>query len=150
MFKYIEGSLEKIKNPENVIMIRTCRKKGGHFLCAYLKSGEEVELTKTKTYMTYPFAPFKYLSGNLDKNFWQDMVVLFDDIAINNQYLKKFIYCNSLDDAKRYDLFVYFTNNTHYMLAQPQKKYFFDKMYPEMLSKFDVEIEQAGTGLLID
>ena len=149
MFKYNQENIEKIQNSEDVIMIRTCKNNRGHFLCGYLTSGEEIQLTKPQPYITYPFAPFKYFIGNEDKNFWQNMIVLFDDIAINKQYLTKFSYNDCADDKKRFDLYVYFTNNTHYMLAQPQKKYFFDIMYPEMVSKFDVDIEKSETGLTI-
>ena len=150
MFLYIEENLEKIRNPEEVMMIRTMKGKVVSCLGAYLKNGEIIKLTKPKNFMTYPFAPFAYLNSKLERFYWNDFEILLGDFAINKKHLDKFVYCNSLESAKRFDLFVYFNNGTYQMLAQPEKKYFFRKVVPEIEEKFGVEVKESGTGLLID
>jgi hypothetical protein len=150
MFTYIEENLEKIKNPENVMMIKTMKGKLASYLGAYLKDGESLKITKPKNFMSYPFEPFAYLNWELGRYYWKDFSILWGEIAINKQYLEKFTYCESFEDKKRVDFYVHFDNGEFYMLAQPQRKYFIKEVLPELQEKFDVEIERTENGIIID
>ena len=151
MFEYINENVEKIRDPENVMMIKTIKGKVNHYLGAYLKDGELIRLTKSKNFMAYPFEPIYWFSREVTGGFyWDDFSKIMDNVAINKKYLQSFAFCDSFDSKKRYDLFATFVNGIIVRIASPEKKYFENKLLSELKLKFDVEIEKRESGITID
>jgi len=150
VFEYNDISLSVIKNPDNVMMIKTMRDKSGSYLAAWLGNGDVLQLTKSKSFLTYPFEPLRVLTEQIGESYWQNFAWIDETVAINKKYLEDFKYCDHFKERNRYKLFVYFKNNDHCHLASPQKKYFKTKMLPELKEKFDVEIKEIDNGFTID
>jgi len=151
MFEYINDNLEKIKNPNDVMMIKTIRGDVKNYLGAYLKSGELIRLTKSKGFMAYPFDPFYWLSSQVvGKWYLQNFEEISDHVAINKNYLEGFVYSDSLERKKRYDLFVNLSGGISVRIAQPDKKYFDKTLLPEMKQKFGDKIEKSENGTTIE
>lgn len=150
MFEYIEENLQEIKNPDNVIMIKTIKGSISGYLGAYLKDGEFIRLTKSKNFMTYPFEPLYWLTRIVGKFYWENFDQIFDNIAINKIYLQRFIYAENPENKKRYDLYAEFVNGVVLKLAHPEIKYFNKKLLPELQTKFGVEIEKRESGITIE
>ena len=151
MFEYINENVEKVRDPENVMMIKTIKGNVSSYLGAYLKDGELIRLTKSKNFMTYPFEPIHWFSREVAGSFYFDgFSTIMDHVSINKQYLESFVYCDSFDSKKRYDLFVTFTNGIIVRIACTEKKYFENKLKSELKLKFNVKIERRESGITID
>ena len=149
MFEYTYEMLPVIQIPDNVVMIKTISDKYGKYLAAWLANGDVVQITKHKNVLTYPFQPFAYLNQQLGQGYWENFEILWDDIAINKNYVKKFVYCDSLKFPKRYDFYVYFKSGDNCKLATPNKKFFNKRILPMVEQKFGVQVEKSDEGFTI-
>lgn len=88
MFEYTFEVLEIIRNPNDVMMIKTIKGKEGKYLAAWLTNGDVLQLTNPKSAFTYPFQPFAYLNQQLAQGYWENFEILWEDVAINKNYIE--------------------------------------------------------------
>ena len=81
-FEYIEENLEKIKNPNDVDIIKIASKdEKGYSIFARINGGEAVRLTKPMSRMSIPYQSMLYLSHELGRFYWEDFAVFDKDFA---------------------------------------------------------------------
>ncbi len=77
---YIKENIDKILNPEEVNCILTLSNdRRQRFLGAYLTNGEFLQLTKPKSFFTYPFEPIINLQNILGYEYMKDFASLYDN-----------------------------------------------------------------------
>ena len=143
-FCYIEENLEKIKNPNNVDIIKVASKdEKGYSIFARINGGEAVRLTKPMSRISIPYQSMLYLSHELGRFYWDNFAV-FDNTAINKTHLTNLAYVDtaSLDPKyKRVDLYAEFDDGNLIFLANPLRKYFFKKWKAEIEAKCGMQFE---------
>lgn len=151
MFKYIDENLNKIINPDNVNMIRTFAGKlgEGNVLRAFMNGGENINLTKPKNKLEYPFEPIYYLSQEMGRFYWKDFGIIDNQLAVNRNHLTKVTYSDD-KSANRFKIQVYFDDGNNYLLARPLKKYFLKQFKQELEKKLGMEIIEESSNLSID
>ncbi|MFQ6723978.1 MAG: hypothetical protein ACLRFE_01405 [Clostridia bacterium] len=147
MFDYIEENLEKIKNPNDVNIIKPAKLDRGYELWARINNGEKIQLTEPKSKMTFPFEPIYWLAREqFGKFYFKDFGMIDNYVAINKNHLKELQYLDSqkLDPkGKRVGLYVCFDDGLTIFLAEPTKKYFLNKLKPEMEQKFGMQFKDV-------
>ena len=141
MFVYIEENLQKIKNPDDVNIIKPVSPDGkGTALWARLNNGEAVQLTELKGVMTFPFEPIYWLAREqFGKFYFENFATIGNQISINKNHLVKLGYVDIGD--KRVDTYAYFNDGRIVLLYQPLRKYFFKKFKSEMEQTFGMQFE---------
>ena len=143
-FWYIDENLEKIKNPNDVDIIKVASKdEKGYSIFARINGGEAVRLTEPMGRMSIPYQSMLYLSHELGRFYWEDFAV-FDNFAINKNHLVKLGYVDGkLIDPKykRVDLYAYFIDGQVIYLANPLRKYFFKTWKSEIEQKCEMQFE---------
>lgn len=144
-FEYIDETLEKIKNPNDVDIIKVASKdEKGYSLFARINGGDAVRLTKPMGRLSIPFQPMLYLSHELGRFYFTDFAVLDDKAAINKNHLTRLAYVDTtLIDRKykRVDLYAYFDDGNIIYIANPLRKYFFKKWKAEIEQKCGMQFE---------
>ena len=137
-FEYIDENLEKIKNPNHVMMIRThdCA-EGGKVLGATFYNGQVIPLTQPKR--LYPKEPIYWFYDIMGEDYWGSFEEMRNEVAINKNYLKAFQY-QELDN-KRVVLYAVFINGYRVKLAQPERKLFIEKWKSEIEEIFEMQFE---------
>lgn len=147
MFDYIEENLEKIKNPNDVNIIKPRKVDKGYELWARINNGEAVKLTKSMSKITFPFEPIYWLAREVfGKFYFKDFGVVDNFVAINKNHLKELQYLDlqKLDTkGKRVGLYGRFDDGLIMFLAEPTRKYFFNKWKPEMEQKFGMQFKDV-------
>lgn len=143
-FWYIDENLEKIKNPNDVDIIKVVSKdEKGYSLFARLNGGDAIRLTKPMGKMSIPYQSMLYLSHELGRFYWTDFAV-FDNFAINKNHLVKLGYIDvKLIDPKykRVNLCAYFDDGNVIIVAQPLRKYFFKTWKEQIEQKCGMQFE---------
>lgn len=143
-FWYIDENVEKIKNPNDVDIIKVASKdEKGYSIFARINGGDAIRLTKPMGRLSIPFQPMLYLSHELGRFYWNDFAV-FDKMAINKNHLEKLGYVDvKLMDPKykRVDLYAYFDDGNIIYLANPLRKYFFKTWKAEIEQKCGMQFE---------
>lgn len=144
-FEYIDENLEKIKNPDDVDIIKVASKdEKGYSLFARINSGDAVRLTKPIGRMSIPYQPMLYLSHELGRFYWEDFAVLEDRVAINKNHLKKLAYVDTTliyPKYKRVDLYAYFDDGKIIYITNPLRKFFFKTWKKEIEAKCGMPFE---------
>ena len=147
MFDYIEENLEKIKNPNDVDIIKPIKADKGYELWARINNGEAVKLTKSMSKMTFPFEPIYWLAREVfGKFYFEDFGIVDNFVAINKNHLTELKYLDSqkLDPkGKRVGLYVCFDDGNMVFLAEPTRKYFLNKLKTEMEEKFGMQFKDV-------
>ncbi|MBQ7880533.1 MAG: hypothetical protein IJ358_01655 [Clostridia bacterium] len=143
-FWYIDENLEKIKNPNNVDIIKVSSKdEKGYSIFARINGGEAVRLTKPMGRISIPYQSMLYLSHELGRFYWEDFAV-FDNFAINKNHLERLTYVDTqLIDPKykRVDLYAKFDDGNVIYVANPLRKYFFKKWKAEIEEQCGMQFE---------
>ena len=142
MFDYIDENLEKIKNPNDVDIIKTADKDKGRSLYARINHGEAIPLTKPMSSMSYPWEPIYHLSKELGRFYWQDFSIIADDVAINKTHLVQLAYVDEKalnDKSKRVQIYADFDDGNLIYVARPLRKHFYKKWKAEIESKCGME-----------
>lgn len=143
-FTYIDENLEKIKNPNDVDIIKVASKdEKGYSIFARINSGEAVRLTKPMGRMSIPYQSMLYLSHELGRFYWEDFAV-FDNFAINKNHLEKLTYVDvKLIDSKhnRVNLCAHFDDGNIIYVANPLRKYFFKTWKAQIEERCGMEFE---------
>lgn len=147
MFDYIEENLEKIKNPNDVDIIKRSWPEGdkGYSLYARINNDELVQLTKPMGRMTFPFEPIYWLAREVfGKFYFNDFAILDNVIAINKNHLVKLGYVDEnliQHKNKRVGLYAYFDDGNIISFAHPTSKYFFKTWKAEIEQKCGMQFE---------
>ena len=146
MFDYIEENLEKIKNPDDVNIIKPKKLENRSFvILAKINNGETVQLTKPMGKLTFPFEPIYWLAREqFGKFYFKNFGIVENFVAINKNYLQELKYLDSqkLDPkGKRVGLYVCFDDGNMVFLAEPKRKYFFNKLKPELEQMFGMQFK---------
>ena len=141
MFDYIDENIEKIKNPYYVnIIIPEAYDGRGKALWARINDGELIQLTKSQGVMTFPWEPIYWLEKEkLGKNYFKNFGVINNQISINKKHLTKLGYVDA--NKMRISTYAYFDDGEIVLLCQPLRKYFFQKLKPEIEQKFGMEFK---------
>ncbi len=144
-FEYIDENLEKIKNPNDVDIIKVApHESKGYSIFARINGGDAVRLTKPMGRMSIPYQPMLYLSHELGRFYWKDFAVLEDKMAINKNHLIKIAYVDTkLIDPKykRVDLYACFDDGNIIYIANPLRKFFFKTWKKEIEEKCGMQFE---------
>jgi len=144
MFDYIEENLEKIKNPNDVDIIKRSwpQDNKGYSLYARINNGDAIQLTEPKGVMTFPFEPIYWLARDVfGKFYFKDFAILGNLVAINKKHLTRLGYVDT--NEKRLTTYAYFDDGRIIKLYQPYRKYFFKEVKPKMEQKFDMRFEDV-------
>lgn len=140
MFDYIEENLEKIKNPDDVNIIKPAPAGRGTALFARLNNGEAIQLTKPKGVMTFPFEPIYWLAREqLGKFYFENFATVDNQISINKKHLIRLGYVYVY--KKRVRTYAYFDDGKIISLYNPITRYFFKEFKPKMEQKFGMQFE---------
>ena len=142
MFDYIEENLEKIKNPNDVDIIKRSWPESdkGYSIYARINNGEAVQLTKPMGRMTFPFEPIYWLAREVfGKFYFKNFAILDNLIAINKNHLTKLGYVDT--NEKRVEIYVYFDDGNVISLAHPTRKHFFKTWKAEIEQKCGMQFE---------
>ncbi len=143
-FEYIDKNLEKIKNPNDVDIIKVASKdEKGYSLFARLNGGDAIRLTKPMSIMSIPYQAMLYLSHELGRFYWADFAV-FDKMAINKNHLEKLSYVDMklvYPKYRRVDLYAYFDDGNIIYLANPLRNHFFKTWKEEIEAKCGMQFE---------
>lgn len=141
MFDYIEENLEKIKNPNDVNIIKPASQdRKGTALWARLNNGDAIQLTEPKGVMTFPFEPIYWLAREeFGRFYFQNFGTIDNQISINKTHLVRLGYVDT--KTKRISTCAYFDDGRIVSLYQPLRKYFFKKFKPEIEQKFGMQFE---------
>ncbi|MBQ3502837.1 MAG: hypothetical protein IJA72_04165 [Clostridia bacterium] len=144
-FEYIDENLEKIKNPNDVDIIKVApHENKGYSLFARLNGGDAIRLTKPMGRMSIPYQPMLYLSHELGRFYWEDFAVLDDKAAINKNHLVRLMYVDMQliePKYKRVDLYAKFDDDNLIYIANPMRKFFFKKWKAEIEQKCGMQFE---------
>jgi len=147
MFDYIEENLEKIKNPNDVNIIKPKKLEDGSFvILAKVNNGETVQLTKPLGRFHFPENPIYCLSMEYGRFYFKNFGIVQNFVAINRNHLKELKYLDSqkLDSkGKRVGVYVCFDDGTMIFLAEPKRNYFFNKLKPELEQIFSIQCKDV-------
>ena len=147
MFTYIDENLEKIKNPNDVNIIKPKKLENGSFaIVAKINNGNSVQITRPLGKFHFPEDPIYCLSMEYGRFYFKDFVIVDNFVAINRNHLTelKYLDLQKLDPkAKRIGVYVGFDDNSTIFLAEPTIKYFFKKFKPKMEEKFGMQFEDV-------
>lgn len=139
-FAYIDENLQKIKNPDDVNIIRPASVGRGTALVASINNGEVVQLTKPKGVMTFPFEPIYWLAREqFGKFYFENFATIDNKISINKNHLTRLGYVDT--NEKRVITYAYFDDRTIISLHKPLRKYFFKEFKAELEQKFGIQFE---------
>lgn len=139
-FAYIDESLQKIKNPDDVNIIRPASAGKGTALVASINNGKVVQLTKPKGVMAFPFEPIYWLAREqLGRFYFQDFATVDNKISINKNHLTRLGYVDT--NEKRVTTYAYFDDGKITSLYNPLRKYFFKEFKAELEQKFGMQFE---------
>ena len=141
MFNYIEENLEKIKNPDDVDIIKPAKiDKDGWSLWARINNGEAVRLTEPLGKLNFPFEPIRHLAmAQFGRFYFKDFCTIDNYTAVNKNHLTRLGYVDT--NEKRVSTYAYFDDGQIVILCQPLRRYFFKKFKPEMEQKFGMLFE---------
>lgn len=140
MFNYIDENIEKIKNPDDVNIIKPAPADRGTALWARLNNGDAIQLTEPKGVMTFPFEPIFWIGTNLlGKFYFTNFATIDNRVSINKKHLTRLGYIDT--NEKRISTYAYFDDGRIIRLYKPLRKYFFKKLKPEMEQKFGMQFE---------
>lgn len=143
MFVYSQENLYKIKDPDDVRIIKTLGTTlGGLALFAVLKSGETVQLTSPKRVMAFPDCPFEYLARQVENNFWDDFSFVGNYYAINKSKLKKLGFIDN--GEKRIVVYGFYKDGSKVALFNPTKKSFKKKFKAQLETALGLECEDVS------
>ena len=139
-FNYIYENLEKIKNPNDVDIIKPGPAGKGTALWARLNNGEAVQLTEPQGVMTFPFEPIYWLRTQLLGRFYFENFATVDNkLSINKTHLTRLGYIDT--NEKRVKTYAYFDDWIIITLYDPLRKYFFKEFKAELEQKFGIPFE---------
>jgi hypothetical protein len=147
MFAHIEENLEKIKNPDDVNIIKPKKlENGGFVIVAGINNGEAVQLTKPTGKLHFPEDPIYCLSMEYGRFYFKGFGIIQNFVAINKNHLTELKYLDSqkLDPkGQRVGVYVCFDDGNMVFLAEPKRKYFFNKFKPELEQMFGVQCKDV-------
>ena len=140
MFNYYEENLAKIKNPNDVDIIKPAQVQGGGMaLFARINNGESIQLTSPKGRLTFPFEPIYWLGKEMGRFYWESFVKVYNLVAINKTHLTRLCYVNT--NGIRVDAYAYFDDGKIIKFCKPTKKFFFKKLKSEIEQACEMEFE---------
>ena len=130
--KFIFDNFGKVRNTENVLMIKPYKTEGKLFMGALITNGEGVyemvPLSVPEGCFTFPWEPIDEISGFINlQDFIKD-----HSCAFNKNHLKGFIYTDmySSDNKKKVAVFAEFKDGSNaLLLRQPRKVFFKETMF---------------------
>ena len=143
-FSYIEENLEKIKNPNDVDIIKPAYRDKGVSLYARINNGEAVRLTEPVGKMHFPFEPIYWLCKEMGRFYWDDFGCISNQIAINKKHLTRLVYIDLKQlniKSNRVQLCAYFDDKKIVILMEPLKKYFFKTLKLEIEKEMEMQFE---------
>ena len=143
MLKYIYANVEKIKKPNDVNIIKPKKLEDGSFaILAKINNGEAVQITKPLGKFHFPEDPIYCLAMEYGRFYFKNFGIIQNFVAINKNHLTGLKYLDSqkLDPkGKRVGLYVCFDDRNMMFLAEPKRKYFFNKLKPELEQIFGMQ-----------
>ena len=140
MLKYIYENVEKIKNPNDVNIIKPIRKGGTISLWAMLNNGEDVQLTDYQSIITFPSSPIlEYGIRELGKSYFKDFETIDNNVSINKNHLTRLGY--AYVNEKRIKTYVNFDDGRMVCIYKSTKKDFFKEIIPKMEQRFEMVFE---------
>lgn len=142
MFDYIEENLEKIKNPDDVNIIKTRKVDKGFYLIAQLNKGAVIPITQHDKNPTSE--PFYLLASKVGRKYFNNFAAISEHVAVNRNHLTKLGYVDeSLIDKRleRVQLYAYFDDGRQIYLANPLRQYFFEETKSEIEAKCGIKFE---------
>lgn len=140
MFDYYEENLAKIKNPNDIDIIKPVQtQRGGTALFARINNGEAIQLTAPKGKLTFPFEPIYWLRQQMGRFYWENFANIQNVIAINKTHLARLCYVDT--NEKRVKVYAYFDDGNIIELFNPDKKFFFKKFKSEVERACEMKFE---------
>ena len=142
MFDYIEENLQKIKNPDDVNVIKIRRTEEGFYLIAQLNNGRVIQITQPDKNPTSE--PFYLLARKIGREYFNNFASVSEYVAVNRNHLTKLGYVDeTLVDKrlKRVQLHAYFDDGRQIYLGNPLRQNFFEGIKLEIEAKCGIKFE---------
>ena len=140
MLKYIYENVEKIKNPNDVNIIKPIRNGGTISLWVMLNNGEAVQLTDYQRILTFPSSPIlEYGLRELGRQYFKNFATIDNFVSINKNHLIRLGYVNT--NENKIKTYACFDDGQIIGLYRPSIKKFLKNIKPKMEQEFGIQFE---------